>query len=77
MAWADVDAVRILEECSKLCNTADVDAAERECAAKHCEQCINGPDDGRTTDGDDDVDLAVDSMVLDDDDVFAAMQCIA
>ena len=42
MAWSDVDAVRILEECSRLCHATEVDIVKDECSITHCVQCIGG-----------------------------------
>ena len=76
MAWTDVDAVRILEECNKLSQAAATGIGGGECSITHCGQCMGGPTDGPATDDEDIADPADGSMVPDDDDVLAAMQCI-
>ena len=77
MAWTDVDAVRILEECNKLSQSAANGFGGGECSITHYGQCIGGPSIGPTTVDEDIVVPGDGGMVPDDDDVLAAMQCIA
>ena len=77
MAWTDVDAVRILEECNKLKQAAATAPNGSECNTMHYGQCFGGPSVGLAAVDVDAVDPTDGGSVLDDDDVLAAMQSIA
>ena len=76
MAWSDVDAVRILDECRKISQVACATQDSSECDTAHYGQCPGGSSVGPTA-VDEDVVVPGGGSVLDDDDVCAAMQCIA
>ena len=77
MAWSDVDAVRILDECKKISQVAGATQDSSECNTAHYGQCFGGPSVGLAAVDEDVVDPADGGSVLDDDDVLAAMQSIA
>ena len=76
MAWSDVDAVRILDECRKIGQVAGAPQDNSECNTVHYGQCPGGSSVDPTAADEDDV-VPGGGSVLDDDDVLAAMQCIA
>ena len=76
MAWSDVDAVQILDECRKISQDAGAPQDSNERNTMHYGQCYGGSSVDPYAADEEDV-FPGGGSVLDDDDVLAAMQCIA